>query len=51
LRDPHRVRGFAWLCVLFGVATWLDSAYCDGRYVRATVQMFTEMALHMKLIG
>jgi len=35
---------------LFGAATWLDSAYCDGRYVRATVQMVTEMALHMKLI-
>src|SRR5262249_37724399 len=47
----HRVRGFAWLYVLFGAATWLDSAYCNGRCVRATVQMFTEMALHMKLIG
>jgi hypothetical protein len=45
------MRGFAWFCALFGAATWLDSTYCDGRYVHATIQMFTEMALHMKLIG
>ena len=45
------MRGFAWFCVRFVRSDFADSAYCDGRYVRATVQMFTEMALHMKLVG
>jgi hypothetical protein len=27
------------VCALFGAATWLDSTYCDGRYVHATIQM------------
>jgi len=27
------------------------TAYCNGKYAQAAVQMFTELALGMKLIG
>jgi len=45
------MRGFAWFCGLFGLATWLDTAYCDGRYTNAFARMVAELALHMHLIG
>jgi hypothetical protein len=51
LRDPYRMRVFFPLCGLLGIAMWLDVAYCNGKYAQAAVQMFTELALGMKLIG
>ena len=45
------MRGMSWLFGIVGLATWLDLVYYDGKYAQATIRMFTEMALGMKLIG
>ena len=39
------------VCGALGAAMFLDVVYCDGKYAQATIRMFTEMALGMKLIG
>ena len=45
------MRGFFLSCGMLGVAMLLDVAYFNGKYGQAAVQMFTELALGMKLIG
>ena len=45
------MRKFLWFFILSALGLWLDEAYCGGKYTRATVQMFTEMALYMHLTG
>ncbi|HET9686329.1 MAG TPA: hypothetical protein VFP79_04025 [Pseudolabrys sp.] len=51
LREPYGMRAFFYSCGLLGIAMWLDVAYCNGKFGQAAVQMFTELALGMKLIG
>jgi hypothetical protein len=45
------MRTLIWIVGLLAIATSLDSSLYGGLYTRAAIQMFTEMALHMKLIG
>jgi len=51
LRDHDWMRTLIWIVGLLAIATSLDSSLYGGLYTRAAIQMFTEMALHMKLIG
>ena len=51
MREPYGMRAFFYSCGLLGIAMWLDVAYCNGKFGQAAVQMFTELALGMKLIG
>jgi hypothetical protein len=45
------MKGFLWFFIFSGAALWLDETYCGGQYTQATIDMFHEMALGMKLIG